>query len=403
MNDNEFVEYLRHEEDNYLPEPPEGLWNDIESKLPKSAKRGRTVPLWLRIVSVAACVALICGVGTLFLFSPTDKQEQPTAAMVTKDRKAIEEQKGLEEETSDYSTVVATPKRIKAVAEVVTAADAAPQITDTTVDQSQPLPQANHDTKNSEPSKPAKRPVRHSNTDLYLAENFAPQKARRTASLSLFAAGIMANNTQAQSDFMVADGSPNDDEIENTPYGDIVMLNYGQPMETKRHYSLPLRAGIRFAIPLTNTIDIETGLTYTRLASSIESGSNDNYYRTEQTLHYVGIPLRLRCKLWESKRIGVYVNGGGMAEKCVSDDAETKFFIGGNVNETESQSVREHALQFSASLAAGIEAALSQNVSLFVEPGLNYYFDNHSSVDNVYKDRPLNLDLNLGLRINLNK
>lgn len=91
-----------------------------------------------------------------------------------------------------------------------------------------------------------------------------------------------------------------------------------------------MRTGIRVSVPLTEALAVESGITYTLLSSSMESGSKENYYHTEQTLHYVGIPLKLRYKLWNSKRIGIYVSGGGMVEKCVSGKAKTKFVIGGS-------------------------------------------------------------------------
>ena len=44
---------------------------------------------------------------------------------------------------------------------------------------------------------------------------------------------------------------------------------------------------------------------------------------------------------------------------------------------------------------------LGDKVGLYAEPGLNYYFDNGSPVENVFKSRPLNFNLTLGLRLRL--
>ena len=41
---------------------------------------------------------------------------------------------------------------------------------------------------------------------------------------------------------------------------------------------------------------------------------------------------------------------------------------------------------------------LSSVVGLYVEPGVSYYFDNGSSVSNIYKEKPLNFNLEFGLR-----
>ena len=37
-------------------------------------------------------------------------------------------------------------------------------------------------------------------------------------------------------------------------------------------------------------------------------------------------------------------------------------------------------------------------MSLFVEPDIGYYFDNHSSIPTFYQEKPLSFNLNLGLR-----
>ena len=41
-------------------------------------------------------------------------------------------------------------------------------------------------------------------------------------------------------------------------------------------------------------------------------------------------------------------------------------------------------------------------VGIYLEPGVSYYFDNGSFVETVYRERPLNFSLGIGLRFNLN-
>lgn len=47
---------------------------------------------------------------------------------------------------------------------------------------------------------------------------------------------------------------------------------------------------------------------------------------------------------------------------------------------------------------AGGEIRIVKGLSVYAEPGLSYYFDNGSSIRNIYKDKPLNFSLNLGMR-----
>ena len=49
----------------------------------------------------------------------------------------------------------------------------------------------------------------------------------------------------------------------------------------------------------------------------------------------------------------------------------------------------------------GVQCRLVSRLSLYAEPGVCYYIDNHSSTDNIYKERPFNFNFNLGLRFTL--
>lgn len=405
MSDFDLIEYLRKEEDNFLPEPPEELWNGIVDNLP-SKRQHRIVPLWMRYCGVAACMALLLGIGVLLLNTPAPNGRLPQIAKRSIDK------------TIDTPKPQVTAPNVFATTKAVRLADAkepslqAVANDDTITHNEEPtqngqvLPSNDKDEKKNGKDEKKTDSNRKQNgyNDLWLADRMAEKpKCRKAPSVSLYAGNIMAGNTSTQDDFIMTDTGPAEPSEGDGSYGDILDLNHGMDVETKKHYNLPVRAGIRMSIPLTDVLAVESGITYTLLSSSVESGSDENYYHTEQTLHYVGIPLKLRYKLWNSKRIGIYVSGGGMMEKCVSGRAKTKFIIGGGRNSVEEQKINEKPLQFSATLSAGIEANIARNTSLFVEPGASYYIDNHSSVDNVYKDKPFNLDLNIGIRININK
>ena len=405
MNDLDWIEYLRKEEDKFLPEPPEELWNGIVDNLPPKRQR-RIVPLWMRYCGVAACMALLLGIGVLLFNTPNPNGQLPQIA-----KRAIDKNTDTSKPQVTAPIMLATTKTVR-LADVEKSSLQVVAIDDTITHDKEPmqnglaLPSNNKDEKKNDKEKKNTDGNRKQNdyNDLWLADHIAEKpKSRKAPSVSLYAGNIMAGNTLIQNDFIIMDTAPTEPSVGDAPYDDIFDLNQGMNVETKKHYKPPVRAGIRMSIPLTDVLAVESGVTYTLLSSSVKSGSDENYYHTEQTLHYVGIPLKLSYKLWNSKRIGIYVSGGGMVEKCVSGKAQTKFIIGGSRNSVEEQKISEKPLQFSATFSAGIEANIAQNTSLFIEPGASYYIDNHSSVDNVYKDKPFNLDLNIGIRININK
>lgn len=405
MSDFDLIEYLRKEEDNFLPEPPEELWNDIVDNLPPK-RQHRIVPLWLRYCGAAACITLLLGIGALLFNTHGPNGQLPQMA-----KRSVDKDIGTPKPQVITPSVLATTKAVL-LADAKESPLQAVANDDTITHNEEPtqngqiLPSSDKDenkTIKDERGNSGNRKQSDYN-NLWLAGRIVEKpKSRNVPSVSLYAGNIMTGNTLVQDDFIVTGTGPAGPSEGDGFYDDIFDLNQGMDVETKKHYKLPVRAGIRMSMPLTDALSVESGITYTLLSSSVESGSDENYYHTEQTLHYVGIPLKLRYKLWNSKRIGIYVSGGGMVEKCVSGKAKTKYIIGGSRISAEEQKVNEKPLQFSAAFSAGIEANIAKNTSLFIEPGVSYYIDNHSSVDNVYKDKPFSLDLNIGIRINLNK
>ena len=57
-------------------------------------------------------------------------------------------------------------------------------------------------------------------------------------------------------------------------------------------------------------------------------------------------------------------------------------------------------MQWSVHAGAGLEFCPIPLLGFYVEPGIKYYFDNGSNVQNYFKDKPLNLNVQLGFRIN---
>jgi hypothetical protein len=48
-----------------------------------------------------------------------------------------------------------------------------------------------------------------------------------------------------------------------------------------------------------------------------------------------------------------------------------------------------------------IYLSVNESFSIYAEPKVGYYFDNGSNVATLYKDKPLNIDINVGLRLNI--
>ena len=176
--------------------------------------------------------------------------------------------------------------------------------------------------------------------------------------------------------------------------------NYQEVSTTSRHY-LPVNVGFSLGWEFAPGFSLSAGVDYTCLVSDLSSGTDATRYETRQTLHYLGIPVTLEWSFVQRPRLRAYLYAGGQARKAVYGTSSTRYVIDSAPWEPVIEKIGETPLQWSAGAGAGVEYILGDKVGLYAEPGLNYYFDNGSPVENVFKSRPLNFNLTLGLRLKL--
>ena len=173
-------------------------------------------------------------------------------------------------------------------------------------------------------------------------------------------------------------------------------------MENAKHH-LPTRFGISLRYNLDECWDIQSGITYTHFVSDLSHYNKEVSYKTKQKLHYIGIPLQVGYKLWESKRFRAYASAGGEVQKLIGGKGTTSHFVKGKRQSTSTENISDKRLLFSALGSIGMEYALGKSISLYAEPGLHYHFKNGSSLQTYYTEHPLNVNLTLGLRFHWNK
>ena len=180
----------------------------------------------------------------------------------------------------------------------------------------------------------------------------------------------------------------------------LLMNNYQEVSTTSRHY-LPVNVGFSLGWEFAPGFSLSAGVDYTCLVSDLSSGTDATRYETRQTLHYLGIPVTLEWSFVQRPRLRAYLYAGGQARKAVYGTSSTRYVIDSAPWEPVIEKIGETPLQWSAGAGAGVEYMLGDKVGLYAEPGLNYYFDNGSPVENVFKSRPMNFNLTLGLRLKL--
>lgn len=182
------------------------------------------------------------------------------------------------------------------------------------------------------------------------------------------------------------------------PQADIMLFNRTREVSTDTKYFQPIRAGVSVKWNFSGRWGLESGLYWSGLYSRTTSGSENYFTRSRQELHYLGIPLNLTCDIWSGKGFTVYATAGGMLEKCVGGRVRTEYFYNNTSAAPESSAISEKELQWSAGVNFGAEYLFSKHIGLYLEPGVVWHFNNDSPIDNVYKARPFDFNLSLGLR-----
>ena len=164
------------------------------------------------------------------------------------------------------------------------------------------------------------------------------------------------------------------------------------PQGKAKHHA-PVSVGMQIAFGVAPRLSLSTGVVYTRTSSDFYPYAPNNDYNVHQVLHYVGIPVGLNYELWRSGGFHAYVMAGAEAAYNVKNDTDE--------DGTRKQDAKRDRVQFSGKASLGAQYDISPNVGLYIEPGAKYYFDNGSDIENTFKDKKLNFNLQFGLRFNL--
>lgn len=225
----------------------------------------------------------------------------------------------------------------------------------------------------------------------------------RNLSIAMFSSGATGSMSARRSPAYLS-GAPLGADYaswKDTPMLGLMLFNKGRRLDTKVRHNIPVRAGITVDYSINRRISLESGISYAYLSSDITEGSDHNYYEGRQRLHYIGIPLNVKYRIMSWGRIGLYASAGVLAEKCVSARIEKHFIFDHVPNGTTSESLPERPMQWSVNVAAGLQCRLAGTARLFAEPGVSYYFNDGTKIPTVYSDKPLNFNLNLGIRFTL--
>ncbi len=242
----------------------------------------------------------------------------------------------------------------------------------------------------------------NNNSEEPFRETTTPKQAKKTGknswSVGAFASANLINGKESKSGLQrFSDDFASEEDYAN--YTKVAENLSSQNPQTKVKHKLPISAGLSIKKQLTDKFSLESGVVYTQLNSELTGGKEDTYYQQDQTLHYLGIPLKANYTFFDSKHFDLYASAGGMVEKSISGTIKTDYYDAGKHTHFSKQSLSVDPLQLSLMAALGVQYKFNERLSVYAEPGLAYYFDDGSSVSTIRKEKPLNFNVLCGVRM----
>lgn len=427
MKQNDWTSKLRERLDDHKATVPDGLWDKIAERLddnnaaaPAPLLNNRNRPKTIRLVALALSAAASVAVVVMVALRMNDDTINTVAQIYDRPAASLH--------NPAPSSVGNAPQRlISRIASATPAsepmaqtpettlllAEAAPLAEDTTYrsvcetpandlqtrtapDETNATPNENSSTsrmrKGGNANKPYNKP---SATSYAMTRQTTSSLQSKGWTVGVHAEGITTDsrNTQRpmlmatrESDMLVS-GNPNKVQsvLSNAP---LQLADYSQ---TKHHYH-PMSFGLSVGYNLTPRLTLTTGMVYTYASSDFTSSAAGDDIVETQRLHYIGVPLNVKYKVWGNSAIHTYATAGCQADFNVSAKMQTGYIT------TDADKDRT---QWSVGGAVGVQYNIIPRMGIYAEPGVRYYIDNKSSVETIFKEKKLNFNLQLGVRVEL--
>lgn len=431
-----WINDIRSRMDNYSEPLPAGLWEKIESEI--STPAPKVIPMWRKWTSVAAAAALVLAISSVSVwYWSTDSELKEVNSALT-DNNEIRQEYKSDNVIQEVQTVESSDKQLQAeavnyspktivnlasgnnadslnVARIALSENI--QTVDTESTDSELKKEVDAEDEASIKENRMKRMREDRETVRRNASYLAMSDSKRSKGSGV-QLGVMTGNIPYSSSnsfsgmsrlaiptksvSQVNDVVVGEVSGATASYSQMLFNNMGRQTYTDIKHHMPVTVGASVKWNLNEHWALESGLNYTYLYSELRSGAK-SYIEDKQKLHYVGIPLKVQRSVWSNSIFSFYASAGGMMEKCVSGSVETVCVDDNNRKSFGNEKLDVKPLQFSVLASVGLQANFNKLLSLYLEPGMIYYFDDNTDIITIRKDKPFNFNLQLGLRFNLNK
>ncbi|SEH35343.1 porin family protein [Chryseobacterium culicis] len=237
--------------------------------------------------------------------------------------------------------------------------------------------------------------------------NTAKSRNKKSWMLSMLTGNIASNSAEQQfpgyasitGKAMSVEQVFTTSEYHDDPLTAILLANQSQPVEARIRHKVPVTFGLSLYYNLGKRWGIGTGLNYTKLSSELHSGSDNNYIKGDQTIHYIGLPVQVNYNVIRKGRFTGYITGGALVEKPISGSVTTSYIVNDEVKESSKERLDHKPFQFSVNAAAGLQLKIVDKIGVYAEPGIGYHFKEENAPNTIYKEKPLHFNMKFGIRV----
>ena len=395
-----WIDDIKAEMQEFESDSPKGLWESIEGRLP--ASKVAPTRSWWGWAAAAGALA-VAGVSAFLFFRPISPQEvisveKAESVVALNDVLPDPSEQIVRLQEAVAPVAVSQPKEAQR-SEKSAASQKMEALSETAAVQ---------ETETVQETEIVQKPEAVQEPESLPWEEFSqePRVARKTPQNKV-SVGLAASGAASFSQTALIGGGPlfgvGLDAVswEDSPKLGLAVVNQGKDIESELRHKVPVRLTLGVSYAITDRLSVVSGLSHTLLLSEYKEGTQQNYKSGEQRVEYVGVPINLKYDFYSSTRLDVYASAGLTLDKCIKANRTDDYFLSGENRLKEVISLGEHPFQLSAGAAFGAEYRIYDSLWLFGECGLAYFFNDRSSLEILYKERPLNATFNLGIRVAL--
>ncbi|MET3536569.1 outer membrane beta-barrel protein [Chryseobacterium limigenitum] len=236
-------------------------------------------------------------------------------------------------------------------------------------------------------------------------QKIAKKQAKKPWMLNLLTGNTSGSSSEQFPGYATLSGSPmNVDDLfyatsEGNSLVQVLLANQNKEVEARIKHKVPVTLGVSMYYSLGKKWGIGTGINYTKLSSELRAGSDANLIKSDQSVHYIGVPVQVNYNVIKKGAFTGYVTAGAIVEKAVAGGVTTKYIVNNEVKEEKKEGLETKPVQFSVNSGVGLQLKIVNKIGIYAEPGIDYHFKDDSSLNTIYKEKPLNFNVKFGIRL----